>query len=635
MTRGGAGHSIPLPMSLPDDLLLGVQTPGRYINHEWNVRPKPDDQVRLRLALCYPDVYQVGMDHLGLLILYHVANQVEGVAAERCFAPWPDAAEAMRRRGLPLATLESGTPLAQCDVIGFTLQYELTYPTMLAMLDMGGVAVRSAERQGPEPVVIAGGPGATNPEPLAPFVDLFCLGDGEELLAELLGRLMELTERLGPRRQWDRARREEALAELARIDGVYWPAAYRAEAHGPHLIPRPVRADVPERVRLRMILDLDRAPFPTAPPVPWVQTTHDRGQIEIARGCVRGCRFCHAGMVYRPVRERSVETLVQQARQLINSTGYDELSLVSLNCPDYRRIDELIAALQAELAGRGVSIGLPSLRVDTVSVALAERVARVRKGGMTFAPEAGTQRLRDVINKNVTEGDLLRAAEAAFAAGWLTVKLYFMMGLPTETDEDVEAIGELVEKVAAVGRRTLGPKRRRLRVNVSVATFNPKPHTPFQWCGQADRETLRRRQELLRQRVRDRAVHVSFHDIGQSQVEAAVARGDRRVAEAIEAAWRDGAYLDPWNEFFDLDRWRRAFEQAGLELEKWAAREIDLDAPLPWDVVDVGVDKDFLRREYTRAMDGVPTPDCRQTGCKGCGIQRLVEGCRGVVGGED
>lgn len=614
---------------LPDDVLLGVRGPARYLNGEWNVS-RPSADARIRLALCYPDVYQVGMGHLGSLILYHAASLIEGVSVERCYAPWPDAAEELRRLGLPLATLESHTPLRDCDLVGFTLQYELTYPTLLTMLSLGGIPRRSADRQPGAPLVIAGGPGAANPEPLASFIDLFCLGDGEELLADLLRRLLSLRESLGPREGWATRDRETVLRELASLPGVYWPDAYEPRLVGDLVIPQP-RSGVPERVSARLVENLDAVPFPTAPPVPWVETIHDRGQIEIARGCTRGCRFCQAGMIYRPVRERSVEILLHQAEELVDNTGYDGLSLVALNCPDYQRIEELIGTLQARLSPRGVSLSLPSLRVDTMSVELAQRLAETRKGGMTFAPEAGSQRLRDIINKNISEEDLLRAVEAACRAGWLTVKLYFMIGLPTEADEDLHALAELVHQVVRAGCDALGGKQRRLKVNVSVAIFNPKAHTPFQWNGQAPRAEIEAKQELLQSLLQSRYVKLSVHNVGQSCIEAVLARGDRRLGDVLEKAADLGCYLDPWTEWFDAPRWHQAFDGSGRTAEEWASRELDPATPLPWDVIDMGVTRDFLLRERELALSGRPTADCRAGSCHACGNQRRVRGCSGVL----
>lgn len=612
---------------LPDRLLKQVETPGRYIGGEWNqVTPRPDAAVRL--ALCYPDVYEVGMSHAGLRVLYEVARRHPQTACERIFLPWVDAIALMRAEGVPLAGLEAGTPLHAFDLIGITLQHELTYTNVLAVLDLGGVPVLAAERSGNDPIVIGGGPCAFNPEPMADFFDAFVIGDGEEALRELLDLFATLPDELR-REARDNVGRRELLARLAQIEGFYVPSAYepRESAEG-LLIPEPRGEGVPQRVTRRIVSDLDQQPWPEAPVVPYIEVVHDRAEIEITRGCTRGCRFCQAGITYRPVRERSLETLVAQAERIIAATGYDELSLLSLNCPDYSRIAELIDALHERLGPMRVSVSMPSARVDTFSVSLAERLQRVRKSGLTLAPEAGSPRLRDIINKDVTAEDLLDAARAAFRAGWQRLKLYFMIGLPRETDEDVLAIGALIDDLLAVAHEELrGKARGRLRINVSVNAFIPKPHTPFQWLGMTDRQTLERRRGLLLQRINDRRVSVSFSDFAAGTVEAALARGDRSLGRVVLAAYRDGAVFDGWSEHFDVERWRRAFADEGLDLEDQARRSLATDADLPWDIVAAGVAKSFLLAEFERARTGVPTPDCRAAGCVGCGMSALVPDC--------
>lgn len=619
---------------LPDRLLKQVERPARYIGGEWNqVAPRPDAAVRL--ALCYPDTYEVGMSHAGLRVLYEVARRHADTACERVFLPWVDAIALMKAEGVLLSGLEADTPLRDFDLVGITLQHELTYTNVLALLDLGGIPVPAAERGGADPIVIGGGPCVFNPEPMAAFFDAFVIGDGEEALRELLDLFAARPEHLrGEARDADG--RAELLARLAAIDGVYVPAGYepRESAEG-LLIPEPRGSAGPGRVTRRVVTDLDTQPWPTAPVVPYVEAVHDRAEIEITRGCTRGCRFCQAGIVYRPVRERSLETLVAQAEAIIGATGYDELSLLSLNCPDHTRITELIDALHERLGPARVSIGMPSSRVDTFSVGLAERLQRVRKSGLTLAPEAGSQRLRDIINKDVTAEDLLGAARAAFRAGRQRLKLYFMIGLPRETDEDVLAIGALIDELLAVARAELPRKAGgRLRINVSVNAFIPKPHTPFQWLGMADRATLERRRHLLLERISDRRVSVSFSDFTAGSVEAALARGDRRLGPVVLTAWREGARFDGWSEHFDAERWRRAFAAHGLDLDALARRSLPPEAELPWDLIDPGVSKRFLMAEFERARTGEPTPDCRGAGCVGCGMTTLVPACPPVRWGE-
>lgn len=595
----GCAISSTLATMLPDELLARVQGPARYIGSEFNAVHKDPATVDLRVVMCYPDVYEVGMSHLGLHVLCHVINRRPDAWCERAFHPHPDATALLRERAIPLHALESGDPLAACDVIGITLQHELTYASVLSLLDLGGVPVPAEERGAGDPVVLGGGPCALNPAPMAAFFDAFVMGDGEEAVHEALDAIKRLRG----------AGRRKMLEGLAELDGLYVP-----QVHDP----------ATARIARRIVADLDAAPFPTRPVVPWVEVVHDRAQVEIARGCTRGCRFCQAGMIYRPVRERSAETVRCAAGEIIRNTGHDEVALVSLNCPDYVGIEALIDGLHRDLGRMRVSVGLPSLRVDTFSVGLAAKVQRVRKSGLTFAPEAGSQRLRDAVNKGVTEADLVAAARAAFEAGWTTLKLYFMIGLPTETEADVLAIPELTRTVARVGRETLGPRASRMRINVSVANFVPKPHTPFQWEGQVGREELRRRQGLLREAIRDRQVSLSCHDADQSAVEAALARGGRATADAVLAAFGAGAFLDAEAARFDFALWQRAFAAAGLDLDAEATRRFSPDERLPWEHIDAGPSREFLLRECERAVAGEPTGDCRQTGCGQCGVARLA-----------
>ena len=589
--------------------LQQVVTPARYLGQEHNSIRKDPSTVRVRFVICYPDTYEIGMSHLGSHILYATMNERPDTFCERAYHPWDDAVALMRERGLPLATLETQTPLRDLDFIGITLQHELNYTTVLSLLDLAGVALRSAERGPAEPLVIGGGPCVYNPEPLAPFFDCFVIGEGEEIIHEIL----DLYAGGDWGRTGDRTAEQRAglLSQLAQLEGLYVPALGTE---------RPVRR--------RIVQSLEATPVPTKPVVPYCEVTHDRGQVEINRGCTRGCRFCQAGMIYRPVRERTVQTLVDAGVALIDNTGYDELSLVSLNCPDYSDILTLVDRLHEQLAERRVGLGLPSLRTDTFSVELADRIQEVRKTGLTFAPEAGSQGLRDAINKNVTEADLLAASESAFQAGWHRLKLYFMIGLPSETDEDVLAIADLVGKVLDVGREALGVNRGRLALNVSVAAFIPKPHTPFQWAAQLPVAEMLRRQHLLRERfARMKQVRLSCHNADQALVESYLARAGREAADLVEAVYRAGGRFESWDDRFDLSLWENAAANAGLDLAAEATREWQPDRALPWDHIDSGVSKAYLQAEWARAMARATTEDCRFGGCTGCGVRALGGEC--------
>jgi radical SAM family uncharacterized protein len=596
---------------LPEEALLAVQKPARYLGGELNAVSRPPGEIRIRLALCFPDIYDVGMSHVGSQILYHVVNSRPGFACERIYCPWPDALEELRCRELPLTSLESGLPLSAFDVVGFTLQHELNYTTILAMLDLGGVPLRYSQRGGEAPLVIAGGPGTANPEPLAEFFEAFVLGDGEEALPEILEAIAGSPWH-DTRSESDRA---ALLRRLAQMEGVYVPCLYAVEETPEGLLCPTPRGEAPSSVRRRVLADLDSAPYPLAPVVPWVETVHDRAQLEIARGCTRGCRFCSAGMLYRPVRERSLETLRRQARAIIDATGWDEISLTALNCPDYLRIEELLDALHADFSAESVAIGLASLRTDTFSVGLAQKLQRVRKTGLTFAPEAGTERLRRIINKGVTEEDLFAAAGAAASAGWRRLKLYFMLGLPFEQDEDLVGIADLCARL----RREL-----HMELAVSVATFIPKPHTPFQWFTPPPMAELQRRQELLRVEMPRKGIKLSLHSAETAVVEQLLARGDRRLGTILEKVYRQGGYLEAWSEHFSLARWEEACAAVGVDLQGESSRPWQPGQRLPWTHLDWGVTQNFLRREWELAAEGIATPDCREGVCHACGLERLA-----------
>ena len=600
---------------LLDRILPGVTMPARYTGGELNSVVKDWDAARVRLILAYPDVYQVGMSNLGLMILYDIVNRRADFLAERTYAPWVDMEAAMRRAGILLYGLESRHPLAEFDVLGFTLPYELNFSNVLNMLDLAGLPVLAAERSGDWPLVIGGGVGAVNAEPLADFFDAFVIGDGEEVILEILSLCAQAKE--------SGARKPELLRALAAIPGVYVPSLYQVTYRDDGTVAAitPLAAEASPRV-VRHIVRLPPPPVDLL--VPYVQAVHDRGMVEIARGCTAGCRFCQAGMVYRPLRERPLPEVLDAVEAIVRRTGYEEISLVSLNSASHPQIEDMVCELTSRYRHPPLAISLPSLRIDTFSVRLAELFQGRRKTGLTFAPEAGSQRLRDVINKRVTEEDLLATAEAAFAGGWQRIKLYFMVGLPTETPDDVAAIVELVRQVEAVGRRH---HRGRAQVGVSVATFVPKPHTPFQWSPLIGENDLVVRLKLLRQGIKGRGLRLSWHAPQTSLLEAALARGDRRLGRVIHRAWQLGARFDAWPEYFDWRIWQQAFAAQGLDADWYARRERSFAEVLPWDHIENGVNKSFLWDECQRALRGETSPDCREV-CLGCGMAETL-GCEG------
>ncbi|HHV78714.1 MAG TPA: TIGR03960 family B12-binding radical SAM protein [Firmicutes bacterium] len=590
-------------------LLPHVSTPGRYTGGELNSVVKRPEDVSVRFALAFPDVYEVGMSHLGSHILYKVLNDIPDVACERVYAPWVDMETLMRQNGVPLFSLETRTPVREFDILGFSLEYELSYTNVLNMLQLAGIPLRSSERGESDLLVVAGGPCVFNPEPMAPFIDAFVIGEAEEAVVELV-RVY---------REW-KGHRRELLERLAGITGVYVPSFYDACYDGERYLGlKRIDSAVPPKIRKRVLRRLEGAPYPVRPIVPFINIVHDRAVLELFRGCTRGCRFCQAGTIYRPVRERELESLAQMARELISNTGYNEISLASLSSADYPRIQELMERLSDELIGTGVGLSLPSLRVDTFSVELAKEVEKVRKSTFTFAPEAGTDRLRRVINKGITHDQILEACRAAFEAGWDGLKLYFMIGLPTETDQDIEGIAELAREVKKEYGRS-GTSRRSLKLHVSVSNFVPKPHTPFQWEAQDSMEELQRKQKFLAKWLRPLGVKLSTHDVRTSFLEAVFARGDRRLAQVLEKAWQYGAHFDAWREQLNFDAWRRAFEHTGIEPRFYATRARDENEVLPWDHIDAGVTKAFLWKERLKALAAETTPDCRFGPCQFCGV---------------
>ncbi len=597
---------------ISDDILYKVEKPARYIGGEFNSYNKNKSKVDVKYAFCFPDVYEVAMSHLGTKILYHVLNSRKDTFCERCFAPWPDMEKLLRENNIPLGTLETGDSLKEFDFLGFTLQYEMSYTNILNMLSMSSIPMRAKDRGEEYPIVMVGGPCAYNPEPLSGIVDMVVLGEGEDVINEILDLYINMKGKC----------KAEFLRAACKIQGVYVPSLYDVTYKEDNTIRefKPKYEDVPKTVKKRIITDLNKSIFPDKLIVPYTEIVHDRITLETFRGCTRGCRFCQAGMIYRPVREKKTPELLEKLDTLIQNTGYEEVSLTSLSICDYSDIQNLIASIVEKYEKDKVGVSLPSIRIDSFAVDLIKEIQKVRKTGLTFAPEAGTQRMRDIINKGVTEENLMDSSKSAFQAGWSTIKLYFMIGLPYETIEDVIGIGELAEKV--VDQYFEVPKnvrKRGLRVTVSTSIFVPKPFTPFQWVPMDRMPEVREKISNLRNTIKSKAISYNWHETPLSYMEAVFSRGDRKLSEVLIKAFEKGARFDGWAEYFSFDIWMEALQECGIDGDFYAYRERSYEEILPWDFIDIGVSKKFLMSENEKAKEAIVTPDCRQK-CSACGI---------------
>lgn len=605
---------------VPDNILLQVEKPARYVGNEINMVKKNPKDVDVRFAFCFPDVYEVGMSYLGMQILYYFLNRRDDTYCERVYAPWTDMEELMRQNNIPLFALESQEAINKFDIVAFTLQYEMSYTNIINMLDLAGIPIWSKDRKENDPIICAGGSCAYNPEPLADIIDFFYIGEGEVLYDDII-QLYKTNKEVG-------GSREDFLEKLLDFDGIYVPKFYDVKYKDSGEIEsfKPNNPKAKSVIKKVIVSDLDKSFYPEKLLVPLIEIVHDRVILETFRGCIRGCRFCQAGMIYRPVREKSVDTLLEQAKTLVKASGHEEISLLSLSTNDYTCFETLADNLLNEFASKGINLSLPSLRIDAFSLELMSKIQSVRKSSVTFAPEAGTQRLRDVINKNLSEEEILNGCKLLFDGGWNRVKLYFMMGLPTETEEDLKAIGQLADKI--VNKYFEIPKEERKKpvtVVLSTSCFVPKPFTPFQWAAQDTADMFIQKQKVVKSSITRKQVQYNYHHANLSSLEGVMARGDRRIGKVIYQAWKNGCKFDAWNDLFSYQKWLEAFDITGINPAFYANRQRDLDEILPWDHISIGVTKEFLVREYQKALNAVVTPNCRQQ-CSGCGAKKFGAG---------